>query len=125
MQMNTKQHVTIVGAFHIALGALGMLFALLAFIFIVGGGLISGDQEAIAITGTVGTVIAGVVGVLSLPWIVGGFGVLQHWNWARILVLILSVLELTGIPIGTIIGIYSIWVLVQHDTEVLFGFREE
>ena len=125
MQMDTKQHVTIVGALHIALGALGMLAALLAFIFIVGGGLISGDQEAIAITGTVGTVIAGVVGVLSLPWIIGGFGVLQHWNWARILVLILSVLELTGVPIGTIIGIYSIWVLVQRETEVLFGCCEE
>jgi len=34
---------------------------------------------------------------------------------------VLSVLALLNIPIGIGIGIYSIWVLVQDETEKLFG----
>ena len=37
-----------------------------------------------------------------------------------VLVLILSAIDLLNIPIGTALGIYTIWVLVQAETVVLF-----
>ena len=39
------------------------------------------------------------------------------------LVLVLSVFDLINIPIGTIVGVYSIWVLVREDTVELFESR--
>jgi hypothetical protein len=116
-----RQHVTVVAAMRIGFGALGLFLALVCFVAITGGGLISGDEEAIAITSIVGTVVAGFLVLLSLPGIIGGIGLLQGKPWARILVLILSVFDLFNIPIGTAIGVYTIWVLMQEETEELFS----
>ena len=116
-----KQHVTVVGALHIGFGVLGLLIALIAFMAIVGGGLISGDEEAIAITSIVGSAIAFFLILVSAPGIIGGIGLLRYKPWARILVLILAVLDLFNIPIGTVIGIYSIWVLMQDETQQLLA----
>lgn len=118
-----RQHVTVVAALRIGFGALGLLIAAICFMAIVGGGLISGDEDAIAITSIVGTAIAGFLALVSLPGIIGGIGLLKHKPWARALVLVLGVLDLINIPIGTTIGLYTIWVLMQKETEDLFATR--
>jgi hypothetical protein len=118
------KHVTLVGALKIGLGALGILIAVIVFVAIVGGGIIgglaSGDEEVIPITATVGSLVAFFIVVLSVPSIVGGVGLLRRKPWARILVLILAVFDLMNIPIGTIVGVYTIWVLLQDETAALF-----
>lgn len=119
--MSMKQHVTIAAALRIGAGVLWLLLAALIFVAVVGGGLLSGDSEAIRITSIVGTVLAVVFGCLAIPGIVAGVGLLKYQNWARVLSLILSVIDLLVVPIGTLLGIYSIWVLAQKETEVLFG----
>ena len=116
-----KQHVTVVGALHIGFGALGILIALVVFVAVVGGGLISGDEDAITITSIVGSVIAFFFVLVSVPGIIGGIGLLKYQPWARILVLILAVFNLVNIPIGTAVGVYTIWVLIQDETAQLFG----
>lgn len=119
--MSMKDHVSVVAALRIGMSALLLLVAVIVFVSVVGGGLLSGDMEAIRITGVVGTAIGGFLVVLALPGFVAGIGLLKRWNWARILNLVLSVFDLLAFPIGTLIGAYSIWVLVQRETEVLFG----
>jgi hypothetical protein len=116
-----ERHVTILGWVRIAYSAIGLLIAGLVFVLVVGGGLISGDPEAIRITGIVGTAIAGFLALLSLPGIIGGIGLLKRWPWARYLVLILALFDLFGIPIGTLLAIYTFWVLLQDETEKLFA----
>jgi hypothetical protein len=58
--------------------------------------------------------------LLSVPEIVAGVGLLQGSNWARFLALFLSVLNLFAVPLGTAVGVYSLWVLLQNETEALF-----
>jgi len=115
-----EKHVTILGALYVALESLGFLAAIIVFWSVVGGGLISGDTEVMAVTSIVGTCIAGFLVLTSLPGIIGGIGLLKRWPWARILVLILGFLNLIFIPIGTIVGIYTIWVLMKDETAQLF-----
>ena len=43
-----------------------------------------------------------------------GWGLLRQADWARILAMVLAVLGLFLFPIGTIIGIYVIWVLTSQ-----------
>ena len=119
--MEMKEHVTVVAVLRIGLSIVGLLIAGLVFVFIVGGGWISRDPEAMRITGIVGTVLGGFLAVLALPGIIAGIGLLKHWSWARWLTLILAVLDLIAIPIGTLFGIYTIWVLMQDQTEQLFA----
>jgi hypothetical protein len=119
--MDMKKHVTVAGALRIGMGVLGLLIAAFVFIAIVGGGLISGDRDAIAITSVVGTVIGGFFGLISLPNIIAGWGLIRFKPWARILTLILAALDLVNVPVGTLLGIYTIWVILQDETEKLFA----
>ncbi len=118
--MDMKGHLTVVAALSIGFGALGVFIALIALVAIVGGGVLSGDPEAMSITAIVGTSIAGFIALVSVPGIIAGIGLLKRKSWARILALILACIDLIFIPIGTIIGIYCIWVLVHDETVKLF-----
>lgn len=46
-----------------------------------------------------------------------GWGLLQRERWARTLTLVLSFLALLNIPLGTALGIYSLWVLLPEESE--------
>ena len=121
MQTNQMdKHVTLVAIIYIVFGAIGILIGLFLLVVIIFGGLISGDPEAMTITGIVGTTLCGFFLLLSVPKVIGGIGLLKRRGWAKILVLIISILDLANIPIGTAIGIYTIWVLLNDKTARLF-----
>jgi hypothetical protein len=118
------------GYLHIVFGALGLLGALIVFVVFGGAAGIVGmtnphDPDAwrvaIPIIGIVGTAITALVLALSLPGLIAGFGLLRLRPWARILTIVLSALNLLSVPIGTALGIYGLWVLLQADTERLFA----
>ncbi|HET7712492.1 MAG TPA: hypothetical protein VFL80_11230 [Thermoanaerobaculia bacterium] len=113
-------HIRVVGILYIILGCLGALLGVGLFMIIAGAGAVSGDRDAAFITGTVGIVIGVLFIALSLPSIIGGMGLLKMRGWARILVLILSFFNLLGFPIGTAIGAYAIWVLLNDQSKPLF-----
>jgi len=115
-----EKHITVVAALRIGFGIVGVLVAAIVFVAVVGGGRISDDPEAIRITSIVGPLAAIFLMVVFVPGIIGGVGLLKRRGWARILVLILGILDLTNIPIGTAIGIYTIWVLLNKETAQLF-----
>lgn len=123
--MNMERHVTFVAVINIAFGFLGIFLGLVLFVVLIAAGIISNDPEALTITAIVGVAIAGFLILTSIPEIIGGFGLLKRKPWARILVLIIAVLDLMLIPIGTLIGIYELWVLLQEDTVKLFKLAEE
>ncbi|NIM65396.1 MAG: hypothetical protein GTO51_05325 [Candidatus Latescibacteria bacterium] len=120
-----KEHVTILGAFYIAFNVQGILAAMIVLLAVGGGGIISGDPTAIAITSTVAASIATLLLVLSAPGIIGGIGLIKQKPWARILVLILGCLNLLIIPFGTILGIYTLWVLSRDETVELFSSQPD
>jgi zinc-ribbon domain len=57
----------------------------------------------------VGILVLGVLGVAA------GWGLWQRESWARIVALILGVVALVHFPIGTALGIYTLWVLLPND----------
>ena len=120
-----EQHVDLVGALNIGLGALILMIAVIIFIVVAGGGLIaglaSGEMLPTTITLVVASAIAALLIVLSVPGIVGGVGLLKRKPWARILVLVMSFLNLLDFPLGTALGIYSIWVLMNDEAQVIFA----
>ncbi len=119
-----EKHVTLVAALNIGFGCLGIIFAVIVFVAVVGGGLISQDSDAIRITWIVGTSVGGFIFLISLPDLIGGIGLLKRKRWARILIIIVSCLDLLAIPIGTAIGVYGLWTLLQDETVKLFENSE-
>ena len=126
-----ERHVTILGAFHIAFGALGLVAAL-AIVVVFGGvaGLIglgaASDPDAliaVPIIGVVGTILMLAALILSLPGIAAGFGLMYYRPWARLLTVVLSLLHLFNFPFGSALGVYGLWVLLSDETRVLFEGR--
>jgi hypothetical protein len=122
-----EQHVKILGILHIVFGALGILLA--CGILVLFGGIAalvgthahSGDVNfSVPIMGGIGALIFFVLMVLSLPGVIAGIGLLQFRSWARILTIVLSVLDLIHVPFGTALGIYGLWVLLAEGSERLF-----
>ena len=121
-------HVKVLGVLFIAVSAFGVLAALVLMVALGGAaGLVgaAADPEeaalALPIIGLTGTALIGMLLVLSLPGLITGFGLLAFRPWARILGIVLAILQLVNVPIGTVLGIYALWVLLNKDTERLFA----
>ncbi|MFV0269490.1 MAG: hypothetical protein ACK5HT_20395 [Draconibacterium sp.] len=115
-----EKHVNLLAALQIGLRLLGLvvagvLFALLHFI-----GDFTGEHEAQVVLSIIANVMIVFATLLSLPGIIAGIGLFRKKEWARILTMILSVFDLVSFPVGTAIGIYSIWVLSNPETVELF-----
>jgi hypothetical protein len=46
-----------------------------------------------------------------------GWGLIQRQPWARILALVVGFVSLFNIPLGTALGIYTLWVLLPSESE--------
>jgi hypothetical protein len=115
-----ERHVMLVAVLRIVFGTLGILVGIAGFAAIAGGGIISQDKTAMKITAIVAVGVAIFFLVTSVPGLIAGIGLLKRRNWARILTIVLAILDLLNIPIGTIIGIYALWVLLNDKTSQLF-----
>jgi hypothetical protein len=54
-----------------------------------------------------------------VPGLIGGIGLLYFRPWARVVLLLPSLLFLFVVPIGTVIGIYGLWILLNAKTVAL------
>ncbi|HYR28520.1 MAG TPA: hypothetical protein VEU30_08645 [Thermoanaerobaculia bacterium] len=115
------QHVKIVAILSIVFGALLAFLGIALFAIIFGAGAASGEQDALLVTGTVGSAIGGFFVLLALPAILGGVGLLKRRNWGRILILIVGALSLLNFPFGTAYGVYAFWVLLNDEARPLFA----
>jgi hypothetical protein len=118
-----QKHVKLVGALHIGLGVAGVLGACSLFFFMLAPGIlvniIADEEIPLLILSTIGTLLSFFILLTTIPGIVGGIALIKGKSWARIFVLVLSVLILFNIPFGTAIGAYSIWALSQNDDQVV------
>ena len=123
-----RDHVKILAILNIVLGGVAALVGL-GILVVFGGvaGLIGvsahNDPEAavaIPILGIVGMGLFILVLICAVPGIVGGIGLLNFRPWARILIIVLSALNLFSVPIGTAVGVYGLWTLLNSETEQLF-----
>ena len=114
------RHIVLLGSLHIAYGGLGLLASFVVLFGVVGGGWLSQDPEAIRITSYVGTVVSAFLFAVFLPQVLGGIFLLQRRSWARILIIVIGAVNLVNIPIGTALGVYTIWVLTGTEASRQF-----
>jgi len=121
------QHVKILGILHIIYAGFVLLAGIIVLL-VMGGiaGFLSASGRSVdsgvapPILGIIGLGVFTFLVILSLPGLIGGFGLLQFKPWARVLVIVLSCFELLSVPLGTALGIYGLWILLNGETERLF-----
>jgi len=65
-----------------------------------------------------GVIAITLIVVFAIPSLIAGVGILNNKQWALVLALILGCFKLFSFPIGTIIGIYTIWVFSEHQKQI-------
>jgi hypothetical protein len=113
--------VPILAWLYILGNALLLVIGACVFILLAGIGAASGDTQALGILGMTGTAVGLLLAALALPGLIAGYGLLRRRAWARVLALVLSILALAAFPLGTLIGAYAIWVLLQNAASAYFA----
>jgi len=67
------------------------------------------------------SVLAFLFTITALPAVIAGFGLLAEKKWAKVLAQILGFVSLVNIPLGTMVGIYTIWALTKDEGEAQTG----
>lgn len=124
-----EKHISLVAILNIVYRALvllgaGVLFVLAAVFghlmnALIRSGALEPDEVPIEILNIVPIIlclVAAILVIVSVVAIVGAVGVMHKREWARVLLLVISFLGLVRVPLGTILGIYSIWVLLNDET---------
>ncbi len=115
-----SRHVHILAVLWFAASALNLIGA--AALFLVGNIILGRVGRVVRVEDTwpVHTFLQGLlsaIGVMvlikALAGFAAGWGLLQRESWARTLTLVLGFVSLINIPLGTALGIYTIWVLLS------------
>ena len=104
-----ETHVRLVGALHIAFGA---LIALGVVALAALGCLAAGEQGGLTLpAGVTMAAVAAVLSMLAALHLAAGVGLIRFRRWARSIVFVLSFIALLNVPVGSVVGGYSLWVL--------------
>ncbi len=122
-----RQHIRILGILNIIMGALTAMVGVF-LLFVMGGVAAYVSQQvrrgyntdpdaamAAPVIASIGFALAIFFLVLSLPAILGGWGLMNYKPWSRVLMIVVSVLHLFHIPLGTALGVYGLWVLFSEE----------
>ncbi len=123
-----KRHVDVLGLLYIVWGGLSMLIglamaALAGAAFAIAG---SGPQEGGLAARLVGSAFVSAA-IVGLGWgavhIWEGTGLRRPREWARAIGLVLGAINLFLFPLGTALGIYTLWVLLSEQARAVFQGR--
>ena len=115
-----KDHVKIIGILWVVFGVFYLCLALFAFLVFFGVAQIPNLDVEPGLLRLIGIAASSFLGLIALPQIIGGLGLVGHKEWARIVMLVVSFLNLFHVPFGTALGIYTLVVLFNPDTVRLF-----
>jgi hypothetical protein len=120
--LKAKNHVNLVAVLHIVFGALTIAGAIVLLFLMQFAGHYIPEDETLAreIVGSIGYLLAGLIGFFGLIGLLAGASLYSYRQWARILVIVISAINCLNIPIGTAKGVYSIWALMQPEVQELF-----
>ncbi len=119
-----KKHVTAVAAIRISLHSLGLIGIIIAGIAVrFAFDFIPVEEVPEFVLPLVQGIVYflfTVIGLISVLGLIGAVGLLANKAWARILSIVVAALCCLNIPIGTLSGVYTIWVLLQDETIAMF-----
>jgi len=115
-----EKHITLLGVFHIVYHALGLVIGILIISLLGWVVHFVGEPEVSSILGMVMTILGFFLIIIAVPGIIAGVGLIKQRPWGRILALVVGIIDLLDIPLGTALGVYTIWVLMSDDSVPLF-----
>lgn len=112
-------HIRTLGILFIIWGIISVVLGLIIFGLLLGAGMLTGNEDALAILAIIGAVVGFFCILTGIPEIIGGWGLLHQTRWSRIVVLIMAIFNVVNPPFGTALGVYAFWVLFNPEAKEL------
>lgn len=124
MRLNTYNKVNLIAAYYFLVGGFLAVLAAGALVVPVAAVLLDASEFLARLPGwflgSTLLLIAGFFAVLAIACLAIGWGLWQLKPWGRTWAMIAGVLQIPLVPIGTIAGGASLYVLLQDPTRELF-----
>lgn len=119
-----RSHITILSVLHAIMSALGLFTAAIILVSTVAAGAFVGMSSDVPfgtgmLVGTIGTIVSVFFAALALPGLALAYGLWKRRPWARPLGLVLGALNLFHFPFGTVLGVYTLWAMLQPETKAI------
>lgn len=105
-------HARVMGALHAVYG----LVVLVLVVAFYGFGFGADDPDSHLTLHRIGDIAALPIALVAFAYILGGAAFARGHAWPRPMMWVLSVVALGSVPLGTALGIYSLWVLSRRST---------
>ena len=116
-----KTHIELLGLVNLLSGAFWELLGLGILAGFILLAPTTGDPTGSFALITMGVVVGGYLLVLGIPTLIAGIGLLKHKSWARVLALIVGIFAFFSFPFGTLIALYTFWVLTNTEAVAVLG----
>ena len=116
--MEKEGQIKAIGIVSIIWGFLSLVVILGLYVFWVRSSSFNMLYQAGAFHPTI-LVMLSLIFLTSFLYIIGGIGILKLKNWARIMLIVLSIINLLNFPIGTAISIWFLIVLFNDEVKAL------
>jgi protein-S-isoprenylcysteine O-methyltransferase Ste14 len=124
-----EQHLTLLsifyyiyGAFSLVAGCFGVVYLVMAAVIFASPEMVEDDEVPAAVISGIMAVVGGCVLLLALGMgaviIYAGYSLSQHRNY--IFCIVIGALICLNIPIGTVLGVFTIVVLLRPSVKALF-----
>lgn len=129
--MGIDDHVRLLGSLLIIMGIAGCVCALVAMgvfgspLALLADATQAGSSESfeVPLIQIYGSLLMIVCLLLAVPCVFAGMGLRKFEPWARDVAMVVSALLLAVFPVGTMLAIYSFWVILSPEIEPLFTRR--
>ncbi|MES3025760.1 MAG: hypothetical protein V4857_29630 [Pseudomonadota bacterium] len=112
-------HTRIVGALHIFCGLLVIVcVALFMLFFGVFVSWVPNEQGVLSFFGALGLVVAIPLILMGLAEIIAAIAMLRGSRTGHIFTIVFGILHLVNFPIGSAIGIYTLWALLRNESNI-------
>lgn len=113
------RHVRTLGILNMVYGIVG---AVAAIVILIRFGGFSGIYAAFNedIVGLIAVILVAFQLLIAAPCVLAGFYVRLLQDWARVMLIIVSAINILNVPFGTVIGAYGLWTLMMPETDPLF-----
>ena len=101
-------------------GAFGGLIAGIFFLLFAGPAAMSSYG---AIVGYTVTGWMWLMAAMTVPTITVGIGLLYFQPWARSIGTVVAIIQLLNFPVGTLLGLYALWIFLSEEADPLFNPR--
>lgn len=118
---DVETHFTIIAVISLVFSVPVLLLGALIFTgSIVGAGFAEVFSDVPGIGGLVagaGLLLGLFIAAFGVPGTVAGIGLLQRRRWAKPWTIATAVLNLLNIPLGTLFGVYALWVMTRPEVD--------